>query len=157
MVPYPVLDLFPRHGSLALLNLTHAPHVILLCAHTGDGEMDLVELIGLVKRGNSQLTDVIEFAEEVLASLDTSGDGAISRCVCLRACVHAALGSKLAAFTKQHTLTSRCTTTTTTTTTRSELTGAIRTDPVLLETFTTVISISVRGQAACSVLRMPPR
>lgn len=42
---------------------------------SGDGDICIVELIYLVKAGAEELEDVIEFSEDVMASLDENGDG----------------------------------------------------------------------------------
>lgn len=44
-----------------------------------DHQLDLVELVGLIKQGNSEVDDIVSFAEEVVEALDKNGDGEVSR------------------------------------------------------------------------------
>ena len=40
----------------------------------------IVELVTLIRRKDNEFMQMIEFAEEVVVSLDTNGDNEISRC-----------------------------------------------------------------------------
>jgi len=55
--------------------------------YNGDHEISIVELVSLIRKNDADFMQMIEFAEEVVASLDKNGDDEISRYVflCLRA------------------------------------------------------------------------
>ena len=46
---------------------------------SGDNQISIVELVTLIRRSDTEFMHMIEFAEEVVVSLDTNGDNQISR------------------------------------------------------------------------------
>lgn len=45
----------------------------------GDGGVEIAELVPIIKRGNSELRDVISFSEEVMRACDADGNGVIDK------------------------------------------------------------------------------
>ena len=47
----------------------------------GNGEIELLDLLKFVKNESDELVEAAAFASEMIATLDTDGDGSVSKCV----------------------------------------------------------------------------
>ena len=102
---------------------------------SGDNQISIVELVTLIRRSDTEFMHMIEFAEEVVVSLDTNGDNQISRWV-LAAVSHPVHCSS------QHCASCiRC---------RDEFAVSLQKDPVVMDIFAQCTTVPVRRCAIVS-------